>query len=59
MPMSAILITSVVTGLFCAGFAVVVDVVTDALAMWMAIALAFAPGFLGSLFAQLILKRKT
>ncbi|GGC01976.1 hypothetical protein GCM10011363_18240 [Marivita lacus] len=59
MPVAAILLTSVVTGIFCAMFAGIVDPVTDALAMWVVIGLAFASGFTGSLFAQLVLKRKT
>jgi hypothetical protein len=53
----AVLLTSVVTGVFCAVFAVVIDLVTDALNMWLVIALAFVSGFSGSLFAQLVLKR--
>lgn len=50
--------TSLMTGVFCAGFAVVVDALTDALPMILAIAVAFASGFLGSLFAQLVLHRQ-
>jgi len=53
----AVLITSVITGVFCAVFATVIDLITDALAMWMVIALAFVSGFGGSLFAQIVLKR--
>lgn len=51
------LTTSVLTGVFCAGFALVIDLVTDALPMMLVIAMAFASGFLGSLFAQLVLGR--
>ena len=53
----AILLTSTVTGVFCAIFATVVDVMTDALTMGMVVVLAFASGFCGSLFAQIVLKR--
>ena len=55
---SMVLLTSVMTGVFCAGFAVVVDLITNALEMWMVIAVAFASGFTGSLLAQLLLKRE-
>lgn len=54
---SAVLLTSVITGVFCALFAVVIDAVTDALGVWAVIGLAFLSGFSGSLFAQVILKR--
>jgi hypothetical protein len=50
---------SVVTGVFCAVFAAIVDLITDALSMWAVICLAFVSGFTGSLLAQVILKRKT
>ena len=53
--MNPILLTSVLTGVFCAVFATVIDVITDALNMWTVIGLAFTSGFLGSLFAQLVL----
>ena len=52
----AILMTALLTGVFCAGFAVIVDAVTDALPMLAAIALAFVSGFCGSLFAQIVLR---
>jgi len=54
---AAVLWTSILTGVFCAVFAAVIDVVTDALSMWIVIALAFVSGFSGSLFAQVVLKR--
>lgn len=56
---TAILTTSLMTGVFCAGFALVVDVVTEALSLWGVAGLAFVSGFCGSLVAQLVLKRKT
>lgn len=55
--MRPVIFTAFVTGLFCLGFAAVVDALTDALPMMVALGLAFCSGFLGSLFAQLILKR--
>lgn len=59
MPIYAIFVTSAVTGVFCAIFAVIVDVVTDALELWMVVVLAFVSGFLGSLCAQFLMKRTT
>ncbi|WP_439122436.1 hypothetical protein [Marivita sp.] len=58
MSVASILMTSVVTGVFCAAFAVVVDLITDALAIWAVMCLAFVSGFAGSLLAQMVLKRK-
>ncbi|MCH2164110.1 MAG: hypothetical protein MK098_05600 [Marinovum sp.] len=52
--MNPILLTSLMTGVFCAVFATVIDVITDALTMWAVIGLAFVSGFCGSLFAQLV-----
>lgn len=52
-----ILTTSLMTGVFCAGFALVIDVVTEALSLWSVVALAFVSGFCGSLAAQVVLKR--
>ncbi len=46
------------TGLFCAGFAAVIDAVTEQLSMLQVIALAAVSGTLGSLFAQLVWGRK-
>jgi len=54
----AVLATAGLTGAFCMGFAWVVDIVTDALPMGTALMLAFVSGFLGSLFAQLVLRRR-
>lgn len=52
-----ILATAVVTGVFCAIFAIVVDAVTDALPMLAAIGLAFVSGFLGSLVGQALMRK--
>lgn len=51
----ALLLPAILTGLFCAGFAALLDVVTNALTMWMVIGLAFVSGFLGNVFSQLVL----
>ncbi len=45
------------TGAFCLVFALVVDTVMDALALGAFLAVSFASGFLGSLFAQTVLRR--
>lgn len=50
----SILFAAALTGVFCAGFTVIVDAVTDALPMRVAIGLAFVSGFLGSLFARFV-----
>ena len=56
--MRAIVTTSLMTGGFCAVFAGVVDAITDALTMWQVIGLGAISGAMGSLFAQLVLRRK-
>lgn len=50
-------VSALMTGLFCAGFAAVVDALTDQLMVWQVIALAALSGTLGSLFAQMVLGR--
>jgi len=55
--MPRILAQAALTGAFCIGFALVVDAVTDALSLAGLVALSFASGFLGSLVAQLVLRR--
>ena len=52
-----ILMTAVMTGVFCAGFAVFIDWATDMLEQGQVIGLSFVSGFLGSLFAQTVLGR--
>ena len=52
-----ILFTAVLTGTFCSGFAIAIDVFTDMLDRTNIIIAAFASGFLGSLFAQTVLAR--
>jgi len=52
------LITSAcLTGLFCSGFAVVIDLATNMLGTQQLIMVSFASGFLGSIFAQTVLMR--
>lgn len=53
----AILATAVLTGTFCAGFAVFIDYLTDMLAFGEVVAISFLSGFMGSLFAQTVLGR--
>ncbi|MEM9437834.1 MAG: hypothetical protein AAGA15_12405 [Pseudomonadota bacterium] len=49
------LFAALATGLFCACFAFIVDVITDALAMWQVVGLAATSGFLGSLFGNAVI----
>jgi len=56
--MAVLLIRAGLTGLFCAGFAFGIDWLTDMLAQGQVIALSFASGALGSLFASLVLRRR-
>ena len=51
-------VSAFTTGVFCAGFAAVVDALTDQLLVWQVICLAALSGTLGSLFAQFILGRR-
>ena len=50
--------TSGLTALFCAAFAGVVDALTMALSAGQVVALGAVSGGLGSLFAQLVLRRE-
>ena len=52
-----ILISAVLTGVFCSGFAVIIDLATDMLERQQLILVSFASGFLGSVFAQTVLSR--
>lgn len=51
------LLSAALTGVFCAGFAVVVDTVTMLFSVWQLMAVSFVSGALGSLFARLVLSR--
>ena len=53
----AILMSALLTGVFCAGFAVFIDTLTDMLARNQVIIVSFISGFLGSIFARLVLGR--
>lgn len=52
-----ILLTAVLTGVFCAVFAVGIDWLTDMLERNQVVGISFVSGFLGSLFAQTVLGR--
>ena len=52
-----ILVSALLTGLFCAVFAVGVDWLTDMLRRGQVIAVSFVSGFCGSLFASTVLGR--
>lgn len=54
--MRPVLLTALLTGLFCAGFASFIDWATDMLEAGQIIAISFVSGFLGSLFAQTVLR---
>ena len=53
----AIVLTAMLTGIFCAVFAVGIDWATDMLERQQVIVVSFVSGFLGSLFAQTVLGR--
>ena len=52
-----ILTIAILTGAFCSGFAVAIDLLTDMLDRTNLIVASFASGFFGSLFAQTVLGR--
>lgn len=52
------LTAAALTGLFCMGFALIVDLLTQHLSVVQAVALSFTSGFCGSVFAQLLLRRR-
>ena len=52
-----VVMSAVLTGVFCAGFAVFIDWATDMLQRNQVIVVSFISGFLGSLFAQTVLGR--
>jgi len=49
------LLAALLTGVFCASLAFVVDIITDALAAWQVVAIAAVSGFCGSLFGNTVL----
>ena len=57
MMVRAVIISAVLTGVFCGGFALFIDLATDMLDRGHVVLISFCSGFLGSLFAQIVLKR--
>ena len=55
--MRGVLLTALTTGLFCAGFATIVDAATNMLDGYQVAVFGAISGFLGSLFASLVWKR--
>ncbi len=54
-PMARVFSSALLTGIFCAVFAVVIDWATNMLEQNQIIAVSFVSGFLGSLFGQAVL----
>jgi uncharacterized membrane protein len=54
-----VIFPAALTGVFCAVFAFGVDMLTNMLAQGQVVMVSFVSGFLGSLFAKLVLRRKT
>lgn len=55
--MKSALAAAPTTGLFCAGFTYVVEMVTELITLYQALIAAMISGFLGSLFAHFVLGR--
>ena len=51
------LLAACLTGIFCAGFALAIDLVTDMLDRTNVLLVSFVSGFLGSLFAQIVISK--
>jgi UPF0716 family protein affecting phage T7 exclusion len=56
MTWRAALPPALLTGLFCCGFTLVIEAVTDVVGLAWLITLSFLSGFFGSLFSRLVLK---
>ncbi len=52
-----LLLPALLTGVFCAGFAMVVDVVLGMRGLATVVGISFVSGFLGNCFAQIVLGR--
>lgn len=52
------LISAILTGMFCAVFALAVDAVVSMVDTWQVAVLASVSGFCGSIFAQTVLGRR-
>ncbi|MDA7428831.1 hypothetical protein PGB28_10195 [Primorskyibacter aestuariivivens] len=50
--MNLLILPAIMTGVFCAVFAMLVGFITEALTMSMVLGVSFVSGFLGNLFAQ-------
>ena len=50
--------TAVLTGVFCAGFALFIDAIVSMASTGQVALLASISGFLGSIFAQIVLRRR-
>ena len=53
----ALLLPAILTGMFCGAFAMGIDFLTDMLARQQVLVISFISGFLGSIFASVVLKR--
>lgn len=53
--MYRVLVAAILTGIFCALFALTIDFLTDMLARGQLLLVSFISGFLGSLFARVII----
>ncbi|KMK67629.1 hypothetical protein [Puniceibacterium sp. IMCC21224] len=58
MSVAPILISALLTGVFCAGFAAVVSTFTGMLGLGTVMLVSFASGFSGSLFAQFVMRER-
>ena len=55
--LKVVLTSAVLTGVFCAGFATVIDLATDMLERQQVVVISFFSGFFGSIFAQVVLRK--
>ena len=55
--LKSLLISAVLTGVFCAGFATIIDLATDMLERQQVVVISFLSGFFGSIFAQVVLRK--
>lgn len=51
------LVTALLTGVFCMGFALFVEWLTTTLSLEQVVGISFVSGFLGSVFAQTVVRR--
>jgi len=55
--LKVVLTSAVLTGVFCAGFATIIDLATDMLERQQVVLISFLSGFFGSIFAQIVLRK--